>query len=193
MKMDINGKVLTKTWSGLSHRTWISVVLESLLLMIIGAVAVTLHARMRTPLNIPGHHGLEFMAIFILARMGSNLKFAASISSLGIGMLLLFPILGFKDPFIGFNYMLPGFLLDALYISSPRLKRNLIFLSIISGLAYFMIPLSRLVLMATTGFPYNSFIKHGFFLTLLSFLLFGMAGGFLGAGLVSSIRKLRKK
>lgn len=189
----MNGNVLQKTTLGLSHRSWLSMVLESLLLMLLGAIAVTLHARMRTPLNIPGHHGLEFMAIFILARMGSGMKFAGSISSMGIGILLLFPVLGFKDPFMGFNYMLPGFLLDALYLGIPRWRKKVWFLSIISGLAYFTIPLSRLILMSTTGYPYNSFLKHGLVTPVISFMLFGMAGGLLGAGFIFSWKKLLKK
>lgn len=189
----MNGSALQKTTLGLSHRTWASVALESLLLMLLGAIAITLHARMRTPLNIPGHHGLEFMAIFILSRMGSNLKFAGSISSMGIGILLLFPVLGFKDPFMGFNYMLPGFLLDVLFLSFPAWRKKLLFLTIISGLAYFTIPLSRLILMTGTGYPYNSFIKHGFATPLISFFVFGLAGGLLGAGFIYSWKKITKK
>lgn len=189
----MNGNVLRKTTLGLSHRTWISVVLEGFLLILLGVLAITLHARMRTPLNIPGHHGIEFMAIFIILRMGSNLKFAGSVSSLGIGLLLLFPVLDFKDPFMGFNYMLPGIMLDFLYLSFPRWRKNLIFVCLIAGLAYFTIPLSRLILMTITGYPYQTFIKHGQILPVFSFLFFGIAGGLAGKGVVFTWNKYIKK
>jgi hypothetical protein len=51
------------------------------------------------------------------------------------------------------------------------------------------IPLSRLILNATTGFPYMAFVKHGVIYTILSFYFFGMMGGLLGYGL-DSIRSI---
>ena len=114
-------------------------------------IAIMLHVRFRTPFNIPGHHGIEFMAILMLARMRSSLRFATSISSLGIGLLLLFPIFGFSDPMAGFNYMLPGILLDILYITFPGERKNFIFIGIIAGIAYVSIPFSRVMIHLSTA------------------------------------------
>ncbi len=58
---------------------------------IIGALAAYMHFNLRIPLNIPGHHGLEFMAIFVLVRLTSNIRYAATASVLGVGILLLIP------------------------------------------------------------------------------------------------------
>lgn len=119
-------------------------VAEYIILFGLGILAILLHARLRTPLNIPGHHGLEFMAILMAGRVASKIKWASSISSLGIGFVLLFPVFGFKDPFMGFNYMLPGLFIDVFYNLTRNLKWQILILSLVAGLAYFTIPLSRL-------------------------------------------------
>nr|NQU90976.1 hypothetical protein [Bacteroidota bacterium] len=156
----------------------------------LGAVAILLHARFRSPINIPGHHGIEFMALLLLGRMSSHLKMASSISSLGIGMLLLTPAFGFHNPFMGFNYMLPGLFLDLYFNLGEKLRRNILFLSVISGLAYLAVPLSRLIITASTGYPYGSFIKFGYFLPLFSYGAFGIAGGLLGSGISNIFTRL---
>jgi len=183
----MNGKPLEKIISGRSLSGSVPVVVEYLILFGIGIIAILLHSRLRTPLNMPGHHGLEFMALLMAGRAASNMKWASSLSSLGIGFILLFPLFGFKDPFMGINYMLPGFTIDVVYNLARNFKYQLLILALISGLAYFMIPLSRLLLSAITGYPYQAFIKHGYFVTIAGFFAFGLAGGFAGAGITKLI------
>jgi hypothetical protein len=167
---------------------------EYLVLFGIGIIAIMLHARLRTPLNIPGHHGLEFMAILMAGRTASRIPWASSISSLGIGFILLFPLFGFKDPFMGINYMLPGFIIDIFYNLSRQFKWQLFIMAFVAGIAYFTIPLSRLFISAFVGYPYSSFIKYGYIIPMISFFAFGMAGGFVGTGLTQAVVKfLRKK
>ncbi len=179
----MNGKPLEKNISAQSLSGSVPLAVEFLILFGIGIIAILLHARLRTPLNLPGHHGLEFMALLMAGRAASNLKWASTISSIGIGFILLFPMFGFNDPFMGINYMFPGFMIDLMYNLTRNYKRHLVFLALISGFAYFMIPVSRLVLHALTGYPYNTFVKNGYLIPLAGFFVFGMAGGFTGAGL----------
>ena len=168
-------------------------VLEVILLLLAGVMAIVLHARLRTPINIPGHHGIEFMAIIIAARLSSNMKWASSISALGIGIFILFPVLGFKDPMMGFNYMLPLFLVDIAYnfIKSEK-HRNLV-IALAAGFGYMLIPLSRIVLMSITGYPYQTFLKHGFVTPIFTFFFFGLLGGLLGTGIYLGGKKLLSK
>jgi len=189
----MNGKHYQKTISVKSHSKVLPRILEILLLLGAGMIAILLHVRFRTPFSIPGHHGLEFMAILMLARVRSNLRFASSISSLGIGLLLIFPVFGFSDPMAGFNYMLPGILLDVLYRAFPGERKHFIFIGIIAGLAYFTIPFSRLMIHLSTGYPYGTFIKYGTWGPLLSFFSFGMIGGILGFSFDRGVRKLKMK
>lgn len=168
-------------------------VLEIILLLLAGVIAIVLHARLRTPLNIPGHHGVEFMAIILAARLNSSIKWASSISALGIGIFILFPVLGFKDPMMGFNYMLPCFFLDFVFNNIKSTKFRNTILAVAAGLGYMLIPVSRLITTTVTGYPYTSFIKHGTITPLVTFLIFGMLGGLLGTGIYFLGKKLFKK
>ncbi|MDP2722794.1 MAG: hypothetical protein Q8O72_08555 [Bacteroidales bacterium] len=187
----MNGNVQQKSLSGsfLTNLT-LARVFEVLLLLMAGTLAIVLHERLRTPLNIPGHHGLEFMAILLGARLSSKLKWASSISALGIGVFILFPVLGFKDPMMGFNYMLPCFVLDLAYNSVGQLsKYKKLLLVVAAGFGYMMIPLSRLLTTLVTGYPYASFMKHGFLMPVVLFMVFGLMGGLLGTGIYQVAKK----
>lgn len=190
----MNGKQYPKSIFVRSTRTSIPVILEYFILFGIGIIAFLLHSRLRTPLNMPGHHGLEFMAILMAGRVASRIPWASSISSLGIGMMLFIPVYGIHDPFMGLYYMLPGFFIDVFYNMTKNTSRQMLMLAMISGLAYAMIPLSRLALFLLTGYPYQAAIKHGMVIPIIGFFVFGLAGGFTGGGITRSIIfKLRKK
>ncbi|MCB2221823.1 MAG: hypothetical protein KQI35_15645 [Bacteroidetes bacterium] len=190
----MNGKQSEKSISAPSLSGSVPVALEYIILFGIGIIAMVLHARLRTPLNIPGHHGLEFMALLMAGRTASNIRWASTISSLGIGFILLFPVFGFNDPFMGINYMFPGFIIDILFGSSWRSRYHLLFSAIIAGTAYAAIPLSRLLIHFLTGFPYGSFAKHGYLIPMVGFFVFGMTGGYLGSGFTHSIiKKINRK
>ncbi len=189
----MSGRQQQKSISVLSHNSFVGNIAQYAVLFGIGILAILLHARLRTPLNIPGHHGLEFMAILMAGRVASNIKWASSISSLGIGFILLFPIFGFKDPFMGFNYMLPGLFIDLFYNITRGLKWQILILSLIAGFAYFLIPISRLFIHAFTGYPYSSFIKFGYFIPVVNYFFFGVVGGFFGSGITLAIKNKIKK
>lgn len=181
--MNMNGNLPQKRSFALSPDKNMALVLEIFLLLLSGAFAFFLHAKLRIPLGIPGHHGLEFMAIYTLVRLNSRLKYAASIAMLGTGIMLLIPGMGAASPLHSLGYLLPGLTMDLLYSQSRHKMHILLVASISAGIAYFSIPLSRLIVYAITGYPYMAFIKFGIAYTLLSFLFFGMLGGALGSGL----------
>jgi hypothetical protein len=181
----MNGNLPQKRSFALSPDRKLTLLLEILLLMMAGALAAYMHFSLRIPLNMPGHHGLEFMAIFVLVRLSSNLRYAATASVLGVGILLLMPGIGASSPLHSLSYLLPGLILDVFYQLNKKQMQLLFFTALIAGLAYMAIPLSRWFIHIFTGYPYMSFIKFGTAYTLLSFFLFGMLGGMLGYGLNS--------
>lgn len=187
------GKLQVKTISGRIHSAGLARLLEILFLLGIGAIAILLHARFKSPLSIPGHHGLEFMGLLIIGRMSSQLRFASSISSLSIGILLLFPVFGFTDPLMGFNYMLPGIMLDIYYQIGGKINSKATFLALIAGLSYMTIPFSRLLISVSTGYQYGAFIKYGFVTPFVSWFAFGLAGGLLGLGISNIFTKYFSK
>jgi len=168
-------------------------ILENLLLMGLGALAIVLHARLRTPLHLPGHHGIEFMAVLVVGRMMSRLPLASTISSFGIVLMLLVPILGFKDPLTATYYLIPGLMLDLCYNLFSTNKYKVALVSLFAGLSYMMIPVARYIFGLATGYFQPSLLKSGVVITILLFFMFGAGGGFLGAGGYSSIQKMIKR
>lgn len=177
----INGKPQEGISLGVSHSK-LAVWLEHLLLLGLGAMAITMHARFRMGLNTPGHHGMAFMAIFMAARSKSNLKYAGSLMAIGVSAMVFIPFLGFKDPFIALIYLIPGVFIDLVYFKT---KRKFWILCVFSGLAYMMIPFSRLLIHLVSGFPYGAFIKFGYILPHLTHFAFGAIGGIAGLGAMS--------
>lgn len=185
----MNGKQVQKSISAPSLSGTVPLVIEYLILFGISVIAIMLHARLRSPINIPGHHGLEFMALLMAGRVASNIKWASSVSSLGIGLVLLFPAFGFSDPFMGINFMFPGIIIDLLYNIRRKHNWHLFELALIAGVAYMAIPLSRLIIHLLTAYPYSSFIKHGYLIPMIFHFLSGLVGGFAGAGVTSMMMK----
>lgn len=190
--MDTNGNLHQKQSYNRSISLNPAAILEIFLLVSAGAFAVFLHHKLRIPLNIPGHHGLEFMAIFVLLRMSSGIRFAATLATLGVGIMLLIPGVGASNPFHSLGYLLPGLVLDASYHFNRKQSLQLLVITLSAGLAYMSIPLSRLLVQLLTAYTSPAFIKFGAAYTILSFMFFGMLGGAVGYGLYHT-RQLTKK
>ncbi|MEI7597620.1 MAG: hypothetical protein WCK02_17875 [Bacteroidota bacterium] len=52
-----------------------------------------------------------------------------------------------------------------------------------------MIPVIRLIVTSFTGYPFGSFLKHGFAITFISHLFFGMSGSAAGFGISKLLSK----
>jgi hypothetical protein len=163
---------------------------EFILLFLLGSLAIVLHARLRIPLHLPGRHGIEFMMLLMIGRSISSFRFATSLSSLGVASMLVIPILGFKDPFMLGIFILPGIIIDLFYNNLPKIKNNIWLLALISGIAYAVIPVARLLISVSTGYLYESFLG-GFMYPLAMHFLFGFIGGLGGSSLVKAVRRKR--
>lgn len=188
----MNGSMYQKSLSKTFQTNTLSTVLEILFLLLLGISAVMLRSYLRIPLNIPGRHGLEFMAILIIGRRVSKIPFASVIAMVGASSIMLVPFIGIKDPFLPVTYLLMGIVLDSLYFVFRNPSNRLAILTLIGGLTYMVIPISRLGIYMFTGIMESSFIKWGFVIPIASHFVFGLAGTLLGAGLVYSIKRLRK-
>jgi len=184
----MNGKSQVKTISKASaSRGYLLNVAEIVLLLGLGVLAVTLHARLRYPLHLPGHHGIEFMALLIFGKKISHFKFSSTVFSIGAGMFLMLPFLGVKDPLAPIVYMLPGLFIDIVYYFIPNLKRRFIVGLIAGGLAYASIPLFRIVMMVFTGYQYKSVIVNGPIIPVIMFFGFGLVGTLFITGVLKAI------
>ena len=92
----MNGKSHQKSISRASQ-TSIATVIEVLIPIVLGIAAIVAHARYRSHINLPGHHGLEFMALLLISFLASKIKWASYLFSLGVAMFVYVPFLGFKS------------------------------------------------------------------------------------------------
>lgn len=168
-------------------------VVEALALLGLGALAVVLHQTLRMPLNLPGRHGVEWMALLVIGRCFGRSRYAGSLASIGAAVTAVLPFwAGFDDPFIWLIYLLPGPLMDFAFARFSRWQGNLAFLVVLGGLAHATKPLVRWIISLVTGFPYGSLL-WGVGYPLATHILFGMAGGLLGGLAVWGFRRAAKK
>ncbi len=165
---------------------------EALLLLGSGALAVVLHRSLDYALGLPGHHGIEWMALLIIGRGFSRFRGAGSIASIGASFATFVPGLRGGDPFIWIFYLLPGPVMDAAFYYLPRYANKIWFLVLLGGLAHVTKPLARLVLAVILGWAFGSF-RNGVFYPVMSHFLFGMIGGLLGALIVLGVRKIQNQ
>jgi hypothetical protein len=188
----MNGKSQVKTISKVLQTNTLSKSLEIILLFGLGMLAIFLHARLRIPLKLPGHHGIEFMALIIAGRSMSKMPVASSISALGVASLVFIPGLGFKDPFMALVFAIPCIAVDLYFNAFKNKNSKIIILAIIAGLSYMMIPLLRFIIELFTGIVYGSLLA-GLAYPLFTHIAFGFVGGFLGAGIIKGVKNKRKK
>jgi hypothetical protein len=142
--------------------------------------AVVLH-RVDLSLGLPGHHGIEWMALMILGRASSRFRGAGTLTSLGAAFASTLPFLHGANPFTWLFYLLPGPLMDIAFRYLPRFanKRStprsgsvdkLWFLILLGGLAHTTKPLGQLTMNLITGWPLGSF-RYGVLYPFASHLL----------------------
>ena len=166
---------------------------EALLLISSGALAVFLHHIFRPPLCLPGHHGIEWMALLIMGRSLSRFRGAGSLASLGAAGMSMLPVWGAShDPFIWLIYLLPGPVMDLAFRYLPRFAGKFWFLALLGGLAHVTKPVARLIITVLSGWSLGSF-RYGVVYPITSHLLYGLIGGLLGALLVFGIQHLSTK
>ncbi|MCD6347082.1 MAG: hypothetical protein J7L96_06660 [Bacteroidales bacterium] len=185
------GKQQTKFTSRIIVHSVSRQVSEAIALFLLGALAMFVHARFRWGASMPGHHGLEFMAILMASRLNTRLKWSSVFMVLGIGTMIVLPFMGFHNPVTALGYLFPVIVLDACYLILPDKRKKIWLLSLIGGFAYMSVPIFRILLMALAGFPYTVSAKYGTALIpLAGFFVFGLLGSVFALGLNRSISKI---
>lgn len=172
----------------LSKRFRTSAAAETVFLIGLGVLAVTLLAYLRLPLKIPGHKGLIWIGLLIVGRLVSQRRWAATTSSASAAAISLLPVMGFKDPLDTAVFLISGFVLDLGYLLSPRLVVSIWGVALLGALAHTVKPIAKLLVSVGSGFPYPS-LMLGLAYPLALHALFGAAGAILA---VISIRLVRR-
>ena len=188
----MNGIYSQKTASKAFPTDWTLKWWEALLLFGGGVLAVVLHRAYNLSLGLPGHHGIEWMALMIIGRASSRFRGAGSITSLGASLTSILPTLNSDNPYTWLFYLLPGPVMDLAYRYLPRYANKLWFLILLGGFAHATKPIGQFVVNLTTGWPFGSF-RFGVVYPFASHLLFGMVGGLLGALIVLGVQRVSSK
>ena len=141
-------------------------------------------------MHLPGKQGVLFIALVVAGRGLSRLPFSAGITCIGSAILLLAPIPGFHAPSMAFAYILLGAVMDFIYGIASRYSQKPWVLALASGIAWMFIPLIRLLMSLFVAVPMNLF-SSGIAYPFLTYLLFGITGGLIGAGILT-LAALRK-
>ncbi len=186
--MKINSLQLQKSLSKVFPNKYITVAIEAIFLMLIGALAVTIHSKLKIPIHLPGKHGLLFMFIVIVGSSFTSIKYSVSICTLGASAMLFSNTLGFTDPLRSGLYMLIGFTFDFLINVSPRFQSKLFYISLVSGISYMIIPIFRAIFSLTSGFIYPSLFT-GMLFPVFTHFIFAFSGGFLAFLFIKALNK----
>ena len=188
----MNGTSSLKTALKTFQTEWSLSWIEALLLIGGGVAAVVLHRALDMSLGLPGHHGIEWMAIMILGRASSKFRGAGTLTSIGASFASVLPFLHGDNPMTWIYYLLPGPVMDLAFRYLPRYANKLWFMVLLGGLAHMTKPIGQLTVNLITGWPIGSF-RFGVAYPFASHLLFGMIGGLLGAMVVLGISRISPK
>jgi len=151
-----------------------------LFLLGLGALAVVLHASFHWPLHLPGHHGLETMALMVFGRGVTRRPWAATMVAAGASIATLIPVLAPNDLAATWQYLLIGVMLDGLFKLGTGWRYNAFFLAAIAALAHAAKPLSKWLLFQSFDLHFGS-LRDGLLIPVSTHLAFGFVGGLIGA------------
>ena len=165
---------------------------EALLLLGLGVVIVAMVKVFDFSLGLPGHTGVQWLALLLIGRTTSNYRWAASVSGVGSAVVSLLPFWGFGDPLKWLSFLLVAIALDVMFNLFTRWQHGIVFLAVIGGLAHAVKPLSRAIISSFTGLQYTSLLTGSLYPTA-THLLFGFIGALVGAGMVLGYRRMSKR
>ena len=158
----------------------------------LGALTVLLHQRFHFPLKMPGHHGLEAMALLTIGRLSCTTRWAATIVGLSTGATALAIGAGHGVGDAGLD-LAPGLCLDLFVLAFRGWRAHLAVLPALVAVAFATKPLIRAVLHSGLGLEFGS-LKAGLLFPFSTHLMFGLSGAAIATGLwLITMRKLNQK
>lgn len=142
----------------------------------LGVAIVALEHAFRWSLQLPGHHGLEAMALLALGRLSCTSPVSATL--VGSSAALAAPLMGADHGMLmPLFYVLPGVVLDVGFRLWPRLAtRATLLLPVLAALAWVSKPVVRVSANQLFGMHFGS-LRAGPLYPVITHLLFGFLGG----------------
>ena len=189
---NINGKLLPRSLSKVLPNKIAENIAEFIILFLLGAIAITLHAKLRIPTQMPGKYGMIYMTILMGSRLCSKFEFSATIATLGAVTLLMMNILGFHDPFMPVIYIFVGLIIDILFISFPKLTEKAWYVALVGGIAWMIIPVFRSIMLIFIG-SFHGTPKYAPIVPYLTHIAFGAVGALLAFSILKIASKSTSK
>ncbi|WP_217424603.1 hypothetical protein [Nitrogeniibacter mangrovi] len=163
---------------------------STVVLLCLGVLAVIAHATFRIPLNLPGHHGLEWMALLVIARQGASYRWAAGVVAIGAAVTAMVPAIGFHNPLTPLYYLVPALALDLMWRVAPvRWHTSVPALAGMAALAFATKPLVQAVgLMAGVTQAHGG---QALIYVIAMHMVFALVGGAVAAALWQSSARRR--
>ena len=147
-----------------------------MLLLVFGAGIVALGEMFRYSLGLPGHHGLETMALLAAARLCTNYRWAATIAAASAATTAVAVGAG-HGGLVPVFFLLPGIVIDVGVMLVPAWRTSLLWLPMFAGLGHATKPLLKWVALGGTT-PHLGSMSNGLPYPLMTHLLFGFTGAF---------------
>ena len=161
---------------------------QLILLALLAALIVVAKIVLRLPLQMPGHSGIFWMAIVIVAAGVVPKRGAASLVGLTSGLLASFLGLGdfgALNTFLSYTMVGIGTDLALLLLRDPE---NLVVAALAGALGHLGKFLVKWALGVLTGAPVG-FIALGLARALVGYVVFGALGGLLGGLTLAALRR----
>lgn len=160
-------------------------------LIFLGAMTYVLHKTFHYPLKMPGHHGLEAMALLVIGRLSCTNPFSATLVCLSAAATAGLAA-GGHDGSSAMMGILPGLVLDAGVMAFKNWRAQIYLLPLLTAFGHATKPLLRSGIFETTGITFGS-LRNGLLYPLSTHLVYGLIGGAVGVALWrASVSKWRK-
>lgn len=163
---------------------------QLILLALFGSMIVVAKIALRLPLNLPGHSGIFWVAIVIVAARVVPRRGAASLVGFISAVLAAFLGLGdfgVLDTFL--SYLMVGVAIDLalLLVGSPE---NLFAAALAGALGHMGKFAVKWAFGVISGVPVG-FVSLGLVYSLLSYVVFGALGGLLGGLTIAALKRAK--
>ena len=161
---------------------------QLILLALFAALIVVAKIALRLPLQLPGHSGIFWMAIVVVASGVVPKRGAASLVGLTSGIMAAFLGLGdFGALDTLLSYTAVGLAAD-LTLLLLRNPENLVVATLVGALGHMGKFLVKWAIAGLAGAP-AGFVALGLARSLVGYIIFGALGGLLGALTLAALRK----
>ncbi|MCB1957079.1 MAG: hypothetical protein KDG55_15460 [Rhodocyclaceae bacterium] len=172
-----NGAWSAASSSSATRRHGSSLTLQILLLAGAGVLVALLHESFRLPLKLPGHHGIEWFGILLLARLNSPLRAAGL--TVAAGAVLGTSILSAHglQAAAGITYLLQAAVVDLAFLALGHRMQGAFPLVLLGAASHALAPLVKSMLQIA-GSPGFGSLAQGLGYPLSTHVLFGASGAF---------------